>query len=265
MRADRSLTMTGTTNQINVSAGTQNLILDRTWTFSLPQDIHNAATPTFGGLTINGNVGITGTTTVTGILNIDNIRLDGNTVSITDTNGNLILSPNGIGYTHITSKLGVNTIPNYRIHALDGTVAEFVFNSGLSALTPTIAVGNTDVNGKFAALTAGTVGAAFTYDSSGVFIIASEAKANYTSGSLGSGTERLRISSTGNVSIGNTNNTYKLDVSGTGRFTLALQLDTQATAANHAVAGARALALNVGNSLSRTVGAASQTLAGDVS
>ena len=33
------------------------------------------------------------------------------------------------------------------------------------------------------------------------------------------GSERLRISSTGNVSIGNTNNTYKLDVSGdiTGR------------------------------------------------
>ena len=34
-----------------------------------------------------------------------------------------------------------------------------------------------------------------------------------------SGSERLRISSTGNVSIGNTNNTYKLDVTGTGNFT----------------------------------------------
>jgi len=32
-------------------------------------------------------------------------------------------------------------------------------------------------------------------------------------------TEKMRITSTGNVSIGNTNNTYKLDVSGTGRFT----------------------------------------------
>jgi hypothetical protein len=34
------------------------------------------------------------------------------------------------------------------------------------------------------------------------------------------GSEKLRVNgSTGNVSIGNTNNTYKLDVSGTGRFT----------------------------------------------
>jgi hypothetical protein len=32
-------------------------------------------------------------------------------------------------------------------------------------------------------------------------------------------TERVRINNGGNVSIGNTNNTYKLDVSGTGRFT----------------------------------------------
>jgi hypothetical protein len=33
-----------------------------------------------------------------------------------------------------------------------------------------------------------------------------------------SGTERMRISASGNLSIGNTNNTYKLDVSGSGRF-----------------------------------------------
>lgn len=35
----------------------------------------------------------------------------------------------------------------------------------------------------------------------------------------GLGTEFMRINTGGNVSIGNTNNTYKLDVSGTGRFT----------------------------------------------
>jgi hypothetical protein len=32
-------------------------------------------------------------------------------------------------------------------------------------------------------------------------------------------TERMRITSSGNLSVGNTNDTYKLDVSGTGRFT----------------------------------------------
>jgi hypothetical protein len=38
-------------------------------------------------------------------------------------------------------------------------------------------------------------------------------------------TEKMRITSAGNVSIGNTNDTYKLDVSGTGRFTNDLRTD----------------------------------------
>lgn len=33
-----------------------------------------------------------------------------------------------------------------------------------------------------------------------------------------SNTERLRLSSTGNLSIGNTNNTYKLETTGTSYF-----------------------------------------------
>jgi len=44
-----------------------------------------------------------------------------------------------------------------------------------------------------------------------------------------------------NIGIGTTNLSYKLDVAGTGRFTQALQLDTQATATNHAVAGGRSI------------------------
>jgi len=43
------------------------------------------------GITATGTVGITGQ------LNIDNLRLDGNTLSSTDTNGNIILAPNGTG------------------------------------------------------------------------------------------------------------------------------------------------------------------------
>lgn len=51
---NRSITINGTTNQITSSAGAQDLSANRTWTLSLPQDIHSSATPTFGGLTING-------------------------------------------------------------------------------------------------------------------------------------------------------------------------------------------------------------------
>jgi hypothetical protein len=58
----RTLTITGTTNQITVSlTGAQSLAANRAWTLSLPQNIHTAATPTFGSLTITNHVAI-GTT-----------------------------------------------------------------------------------------------------------------------------------------------------------------------------------------------------------
>jgi len=55
----RTLTLSGTTNQVNVSSpNVQDLSDNRTWTLSLPQDIHTGATPTFAGLTVNGNIGL---------------------------------------------------------------------------------------------------------------------------------------------------------------------------------------------------------------
>jgi len=44
---------------------------------------------------------ITGTVNVTGDLSVDNLTLDGNTVSSTDTNGNIILDPNGTGNVNL--------------------------------------------------------------------------------------------------------------------------------------------------------------------
>lgn len=52
-------------------------------------DVQSAMTTI--GQTVTGTVGITGQ------LNIDNLRLDGNTISSTDVNGNVILDPNGSG------------------------------------------------------------------------------------------------------------------------------------------------------------------------
>jgi len=46
----------------------------------------------------------------TDVLNVDNIRLDGNTISSTDTNGDITLDPDGTGDTIIASgNLGVGT------------------------------------------------------------------------------------------------------------------------------------------------------------
>lgn len=45
---------------------------------------------------------VTGVLSVTGQLNADNLRLDGNTLSSTDVNGNISLSPNGTGLVDIS-------------------------------------------------------------------------------------------------------------------------------------------------------------------
>ena len=59
---------------------------------------------------------ITGTASVTGQFNADNIRIDGNTISSTDTNGNIEFTPNGSGQVNFNSarisayQLNANTV-----------------------------------------------------------------------------------------------------------------------------------------------------------
>jgi len=87
VRADRSLTVTGTTNQVTVTGGAQNLTGDRTWTVSLPSTVALGAGSSFtstsatttnlistnitgGTLTITGGTSIGGDLTVTGNLSL---------------------------------------------------------------------------------------------------------------------------------------------------------------------------------------------------
>lgn len=150
----------GTTNQVTVTDGGD------TATFSLPQDIHTAATPTFGGILTTGTIGSSGADIADGVtattqapadnstliattayadaaggdgdvvgpgsstdnalarfdsttgkllqnsvgiltdagalsgltlLDVDNININGNTISATDSNGDIILLPDGTG------------------------------------------------------------------------------------------------------------------------------------------------------------------------
>lgn len=102
-------------------------------------------------------------------------------------------------------------------------ISQFKFNTGAGSATPTIAVGNTDTGGKFAALLAGTAGSEFNFDRSGWFAIAGDTKSNYNSNNLGSGAESyyLRISgATGNIMVNSTTDAgYKFDVNGSIRGT----------------------------------------------
>ena len=58
---------------------------------------------TFDGTTLT----LAGTSNVTGQLNVDNLRLDSNTLSSTNTNGNIVLAPSGSGYVTISGTNGV--------------------------------------------------------------------------------------------------------------------------------------------------------------
>lgn len=68
---------------------------------------------TTGKLIQNSGVTIDNSNVVSGItqLNVDNIRVDGNTISSTDTNGNIVLDPNGTGVVAVDNlSLTGNTI-----------------------------------------------------------------------------------------------------------------------------------------------------------
>ena len=66
--------------------------------------IEDDANLTFDGttFTVAAVTQLTGVATVTGQLNVDNIRVDANTISSTNTNGNIVLDPVGTGYVTIT-------------------------------------------------------------------------------------------------------------------------------------------------------------------
>lgn len=63
-----------------------------------------------GDVTVTGDLGFTGILTVTGSLDVDNLNLNGNTISSTDTNGDINLSPDGTGTVVINTDLDVDNL-----------------------------------------------------------------------------------------------------------------------------------------------------------
>ena len=77
------------------------------WNLVVANDISAANNSSFGSAS-NDTHAFTGVVTVTGQHNIDNVRIDGNTVSITNTDGNLVLDPNGTGIVSVGSSMTVD-------------------------------------------------------------------------------------------------------------------------------------------------------------
>ena len=84
-------------------------------TFTLKvNDIEDSTSTTTGAVIVKGGVGISknlnvgGDTTFTGIFDANNLRLSGNVLSSTNTNGDITLTPNGTGNVVLSSDLRIN-------------------------------------------------------------------------------------------------------------------------------------------------------------
>lgn len=105
------------------------------------QLLHVDDGPTASEKTVYSGVGVaTALKISTGSASVDNIKLDGNTISSTDTNGNIVLSPNGTGTVSFSKA------------AITGGTITGVGLSGLSADLP-IADGGTGASTAAAART----------------------------------------------------------------------------------------------------------------
>ena len=71
--------------------------MDVTGILNVSSNIVGSGTLAAGATTIGGNTAITGATDITGDLDVDNININGNSITSTDTNGDINITPNGTG------------------------------------------------------------------------------------------------------------------------------------------------------------------------
>lgn len=151
-------------------------------------------------------------------INGDNIRIDGNTISSTDTNGNITLDPNGTGtvelvaVTNVAGAISATVSSGTSITAKNSTstsTASIRVNTDANTGVSLVAYGSTYAGGSIMGV--GANGTAFNADGD-VGINAGSAKTVR----LGSGnSESMRILSNGNVHIGGTSDPgVKLGVTG---------------------------------------------------
>lgn len=149
-------------------------------------DLVNDTTPQLGGdLDVNGNdivsvsngdidiipdgtgaVNITATTNITGDLDVDNININGNTITSTDANGNINLTPNGTGITNITGATDISGDLDVDNINIDGNTISSTDSNGDISITPD-GSGSVIIDGLSHPQSDGTAGQVMVTDGSG--------------------------------------------------------------------------------------------------
>jgi len=162
----------------------------------------SATTGTFSGA-------VSGTTGTFTQLNSDNIRIDGNTILSTDTNGDITLDPNGTGDTVVASgKLGIGDSPGEaKLHvktsavnsSIDNVADELVLeNNGASGMT--ILSANNDSGFILFGDDSDNAAAGIRYEHAN----------NAFSFRTNSSWDRMRLTSGGDLLVGTTSAGYRL-------------------------------------------------------
>jgi hypothetical protein len=171
--------------------------------------INGESNATFDGTNFN----------VTGVFNLDNLRLDANTLSSTNSNGNIIINPTGTGKVGIGSVTPSVDLEIYRSVNADTAIRVNNPNTGSSAHS----------NLQFGTNAGSNVGGIAMYgsnftrpnemyiysDTTGGINLAVQPSGPIKFGT--NNTERMRITNTG-IGIGTTSPSYLLDVNGGGQF-----------------------------------------------
>lgn len=103
INGDVNVTTTGTAD-INLTVPAGREIIASTLAVSDLTANRVVLAGTNGALTDDADLTFDGTNlNLTGVFNADNVRIDGNTISSTDTNGNVVINPNGTGVVDVST------------------------------------------------------------------------------------------------------------------------------------------------------------------